>query len=575
MQKKRGILIKGCLVCSTTFLSVFISEFLVRGNGKDVIQWMKYYDIEFLLTYVLVLGMILMVACMTNKLAYGYLITMVPICTISIINYYKLSMKGEQLSIQDFALAGELATMAGDLEIHISMHLVWGCVFALIIFLLLREMPHFEVRKRVRTLGIMLSVLTVLTMYDSLYAEEKLVKQGFLLTLVNSARMNNIEKPEGYTKSAIEESLQDVTTQKETGVKPNIIMIMSESFFDIRKLEGLALSENPYKYFDQYCEAFTHGEIVGPKVGGYTAQTEYEALTGYSTDFTGVNNIAYLRYVEEGMHSLVSVLGDSGYKKVAIHPYEGSFYSRDEVYKDLGFDAFITRDDFEEPNYINQYISDEDAFKRIIQEYETSGQEPFFAHVVTMQNHTPYGKLDTPTIHSVAPHLEEQVKDTVESYASSIAETDEALHRLITYFEKVEEPTVIVFFGDHIPIMGDEVYEAFEFFDVEETEDYLKGATTPYLIWNNYDLPKEVYPRMDSSYLSALLLHQIDFRQDKYFNLLYEKLQLLPAYHSNFYIDQKGNVKAHESMTTEEEKVLEDMWMVQYDALFGKNYGGK
>lgn len=561
------------VILSVTFILVFISEFLIHGDAADVLRWMKYYDVEFLLTYLLVGILLAITTFACNHIGYGYLCTAIPVCTISIVNYYKLDMKGEQLSFQDFALAGELATMAGDLEISISMHLIWGVTFALIMALLLKEINFINFKKRFRSLGLVMCLIGVFSVYEISYGRDKVISHSFLLNLMNSAHVSDIKEPELYNKQKVDELLQKGRAAVvQPSVKPNVIMIMEESLFDPNTLEDVTLSKDPLENFHKYQEDFVGGNIIGPKIGGYTAQTEYEVLTGNSTDFTGVSNVAYMRYIDKNVHSMVGLFKKQGYATTAIHPYDGNFYSRDVVYKDMGFDEFITRDDFVEPKIINDFIADEEAFDRLIKEYEGSSNQPFFAHMVTMQNHTPYNAISNPTIRVEDEELSELTRDTLESYTTSLEQTDLALKELIGYFEKVDEPTIIVVYGDHIPILGEEVYEELGYLEVEQAKDYVEEASTPFFIWNNYGLEQKDYEYIDASYLGAVVLDYIGFKQDPYFNYLYEQLDEIKSYHSHFYVDGEGAIKGHEEITLEQATTLEDMWVLQYDKVFGKGY---
>ncbi|MHC1750344.1 MAG: LTA synthase family protein [Cellulosilyticaceae bacterium] len=558
------------IVANITFLLVFISEFIVRGDANDVVRWIFYSNSAFMLTYGLVLCVLLIGTFLLNNIASGYLLTSVLISVASIINFYKLDIKGEQLSVQDFALAGELATMAGDLEIKISLHIVWSVIFIILIYLMLREINFIKLKNRKRLISLLACIVLIVGVNENIYAKGHSVKSGFLLTLVNSAHASTIEMPEHYTKEHVKQITKDIKVESGPhAVKPNIIIVMDESFFNINTMKNLKLSDNPLKHFEAYQKQFSSGNIIGPKIGGYTAQTEYEVLTGNSTDFTGVNNVAYIRYIKPDVDSIVKIFKNEGYYATAIHPYDRKFYSRDEVYEDMGFDNFITQESFENSETINDYIMDKEAFKKVIQEYKQHDDTPFFAHIVTMQNHTPYQKKVNPDIRVQNDSLSQTTKDTVESYANALKATDDAIHELIQYFSAVKEPTVIMVFGDHIPILGESTYEELGYLQYNQASDYRNGASTPFLIWNNYDLPKKDYPYIDSSYLGSILLDSIGFKQDAYFNYMFNQIDTLRAYHTEFFIDGKGKFYDHDQMTPANKKLLEDMWQLQYDRIFG------
>ncbi|MBU3811503.1 MAG: LTA synthase family protein, partial [Candidatus Niameybacter stercoravium] len=353
--------------------------------------------------------------------------------------------------------------------------------------------------------------------------------------------------------------------------KPNIIMIMSESLFDLTNLSGISYSESPLAYFQNYGENYVSGSIATEVYGGRTCQTEYEVLTGHSVYFTEPQNIAYMQLVNEHTPSIPKLLQKEGYKTFAVHGYEKAFFSRDKAYKDLGIETFIASEDFIDPTLARGYVSDETLVDKVIELYEDNQNEPLFCHVVTMQNHMPY--TDTYTANGIrieGDNLTEEEKSRLTTYANGVKDSDKALHKLIAYFEQVEEPTIIVMYGDHLPALDENyaLYEKLHYIEGNFDEaDCYKLYQTPFIMWNNYNLPAKSMGVIDASYLGSQMLHYIGYDKDPYMNYLVETKNHLKAYGQNFQIDQEGKLKSLEALSELEQSVLNNLWMIQYNRL--------
>lgn len=162
--------------------------------------------------------------------------------------------------------------------------------------------------------------------------------------------------------------------------KPNIIMVMSEAYYDITEVKNLKLSKDPLENFHSYQKEFIGGNIITSVATGSTAQTEFEVLTGYSVNFTGENNIAYLNLIKNKTRAIPAMMKEEGYNTLAIHPYYKNFYSRDVVYPLLGIDEYISSDSFNNSKTtMNGFVTDMEVMDKIIREYELKNKttDPF------------------------------------------------------------------------------------------------------------------------------------------------------------------------------------------------------
>lgn len=132
--------------------------------------------------------------------------------------------------------------------------------------------------------------------------------------------------------------------------------------------------------------------------------------------------------------------------------------------------------------------------------------------------------------------------DQAAAYLTLMKYTDEALEKLITYFEEVEEPTMIVMFGDHQPALSDGTYDVLYGMDENEVEEEEreKRYITPFFIWNNYGLQEDYIEQMSANYLSFYVFQQAGFQPTAYQNLLMDLYQDYPVINVQGVYDAQG-----------------------------------
>ena len=152
-----------------------------------------------------------------------------------------------------------------------------------------------------------------------------------------------------------------------------------------------------------------------------------------------------------------------------------------------------------------------------------------------MQNHGGY--LDEYENFSPEVNIEGYTREypDVDNYLSLMKKTDDSLKYLIDYFATVEEPTMIVIFGDHQPTVD----EAFitELYNKEPTEmtleDIDKRYVTPYLIWTNYDSEIQPIGDISSNYLGSYILKAANVKMSNYNEFQLEMSEKLPILNAN------------------------------------------
>ncbi|MCD8337398.1 MAG: LTA synthase family protein, partial [Lachnospiraceae bacterium] len=332
----------------------------------------------------------------------------------------------------------------------------------------------------------------------------------------------------------------------DTSGTPNIIVIMNESWADYTDIGNtLELSEDYMPFIRSLTENTIKGTAYSSVFGGNTPNSEYEFLTGNTMAFLPTSSVGFNLFVRGNLPSLASQLGSLGYYTLAMHPYRGTNYRRNIVYPQIGFDTYYTRDDFDYPYKIRNYISDETLFDRIIMEYEENldSGNPLFSYNVTIQNHGGYYSSNTKNL-----DLEIEVLNTgfstmrAEIYVNLVKATDDAFKQLVEYFETVEEPTIIVMFGDHQPDIGDGAYE----YLLGGTEDDLTGEElmekykVPFIIWANYDIEEETIEATSLNYLYSIMADRLGLSMTGYQEYLLDLSEEVPVINSIGYWGADG-----------------------------------
>gem|GEM_PF-122395 len=359
----------------------------------------------------------------------------------------------------------------------------------------------------------------------------------------------------------------------ETVSNPNIIAIMCESYADLTTIADYTTNKEVTPFYDTVSENVIKGSLYVSTYGGGTANSEFEFLTGNTMAFLPTGSIPYQQYLDSSTGSLAQILKGKGYSTIAVHPYRASGWNRESVYSNMGFDAFLSQDDFLNPSYMRGYISDECSYATLIDLYENKEEgQPIFLFNVTMQNHGGYvNKYANFTEDVTLTEFPGEFPET-EQYLSLINKSDEALKNLIDYFSEVDEPTVICFFGDHLPNIKNNFYETILGENLTDltAEEMLKLYQTPFLIWANYDIPEQEIDMISANYLSTLLMQTANIDLPDYNQYLSTLYQNFPVIDAMAVIDSAGNTYQAVSSVPSKEAIT-SYSILQYNNLFDKS----
>lgn len=436
-------------------------------------------------------------------------------------------------------------------------------------------------------LGMLVFFSTPLTTRLGVHPSQWFTQQnGVLLNFMINLKNSQVSKPQKYASfvAGMKEAARPVPASR-AGKRPNLIVVMNEAFSDLRVLGNIRTNADPLSFFNSQTENTIRGKAYSSVIGGNTANSEYEFLTGNTMGFLPAGMVSYQIYTSPGDYSLTGQLNHLGYKTIALHPYERAGWNRVEVYQNYGFSEAHFIDDFENRQYVRNYVSDRSNYKELIRRFDAFREQdattPLFFLNVTMQNHGSYEQTWDRLAHRIhvaekhySPASDVEGENAeVNQYLSLIKESDDAYRMLIEHFEQVEEPTLILMFGDHQPKLGDDFYKkvfgkAPEAFTPEETQ---RMYTVPFALWANYDIPEARDVHISLNYLSSLLLETANLPLTPYQRFLSDMHNEVPVINSMGLRGESGDFAANEQALTQAQRAYVSRYRAyQYNGIFDR-----
>ncbi|MBR1743615.1 MAG: LTA synthase family protein [Lachnospiraceae bacterium] len=546
-----------------SFLQFFLLELFINPESVG-------YSFALLLKNVLLIaGVNLFLTGIFHALRPALFLSEAFFFLIGIANYFIIRFRGYGIVFMDFHAIKTAAGVAGGYHYDISAFLMLLLLFSALLFFVTcfglpkRKHKYPDGRYLLLSLGAMLiSVLfffwinfdpTFFRGVSSLSWDHSIGMRdyGYLLYFLSNAGKETMEEPIGYSAKAVdeelskyEEPLEAVRGSKEpTENHPNLIMIMNESYSDLRDLGTLETEPEVMSFYDSLTENTIKGTAYSSVYGGYTANSEFEFLTGCSKLF--LPGSPYLQYIEEDMPSLIWNLKSQGYEEpVAIHPYRPSGYNRNRVYPLLGFEKFLSLSDFSGEDLVRDYIGDAEDYEKIEELFEKKKPgTSLCVFNVTMQNHNAYD--DRAYVFKEPVHVKNFKADfAAEQYLSLMHMSDQALEQLITYFSGVSEPTMILLFGDHQPHLADSFYKEImgKVPGLFSEEQVMEKHKVPFLIWANFDIPEQTIEGTSINYLSTILLQTAGLRLTPFNRYLSELRKKVPVISASGCYDSEGKL---------------------------------
>lgn len=530
-----------------------------------------------------VLVIYLLVQMITNNTAITCIVSHGFFLILGFIDYFVYLFRQNEFSFADLRSIGTGLSVAGNYQLQLHDRGAYVILAAVLFFAVaVKSNVVFQQAIPMRIISCMLGILCGLLVYYESYdystetwEQKGTYRNGYILNFVLGIRDSFVSPPDNYSKEFIQKlemHYKDDDGTLSTSEEPVIIAIMNESFADLSVLGEMETNAPLTPFMDSLEENTVKGYALSSVFGAKTPNSEWEFMTGNSMAFLPEGSVVYQQYISKKPTSLVSTLKNLGYTCVAMHPYYETGWSRNEIYPTLGFDEMFFIDDFDKEQLIREYISDEELYDKIIERYESSpANERLFIMGITMQNHGGYTK-------SYENFQENYYKigrsyTDANQYFSLIRESDKALEKLITYFEQVDQPVEIVFFGDHQPSLSLGFYpilngKGLSGLTMEELEALY---TVPFFIWTNYDSEENTVPITSLNFLSTMALKQAGIELPAYNQFLTDFMEIIPAINSKgYYSKEKGTYCYIEDAVGEEAQWLDLYENLQYNSMFDK-----
>lgn len=554
LKSIRSYMINNYLI---SVLLILVIEVLARHSLTDGIRFV--WDHPFLtLLSAAILTAFYALALLVPKRNFVWLCITVVIVGLAVTNSILLCFRITPLAATDIALLTSVFEIMG---IYLT---VWQIILlVLLVLVVIAGLIYLGIRMKkqvyhplLAVCNAVISILAVVLMIhigdargwlqtEFANLPDAYADNGFVYCFTRSLFDRGISKPDTYDEDTVDNILEDMKKQKTNEVeeKPNIIFIQLESFMDLKRMQGVTYSEEPTLVYSSLRKTCPGGFLKVPSVGAGTANTEFEILTGMTLDYFGAGEYPYKTVLQdETCESMAYNLRELGYRTGVLHNNTGSFYSRNKVFANLGFDYFVSSEYMENLSYNPIGWAKDKVLTGQIQHILKATSEPDLIYTITVQDHGKYPTelLENPHIKvsGFAPEDEER-QNAFTYYVNQCHETDAFLGSLIATLNAFEEPVVLVLYGDHLP-------------NLDITEEELASGNlfqTEYVIWSNKKMLEdyELSKKNENLYAYQLSAHVL-----KLFGM---NNGLLTKFHQMYhnYDNYKSNLK-----------------ILQYDMLYGK-----
>lgn len=620
------------LACALAgLLCAWLSFLLERQSVLIAFRAMLYA--KFWFTALLFFALIALFSFLTNHLLAGGLLGGLPLLILGVVNAYKLAITDTALSLNDLALVGNLG---GIVKLNASSLVPsFPTVLAIVLTVLLYlglwffsrplRLPDWRISAPCALIPAAVLVGIFWLGLDSTVLQsvslplgrgnlsQTLVNQhtGLPLGLVRSLKARTVwGKPLGNDEldALISQAERELPSQDAgSGAHPNVILILSESFFDVTTLPGVTFAEDPLSAFHALQAEGVSGRFYTRSLGYGTCNIELEVLTGVNTRLLNGEDLSTMDPQRLAKAPTVpQLLRDAGYHTTMFHLYPDGIYDREPLMEAIGFSERYFSSDLtpidpqaaRAPNYqayIAQhssgiYLSDAYMTNLLTGLYERKTEDaPLFTFAISMENHTPHSAdkyaPEELTVAFSAP-LTQEAQGVLTAASQGCAHASQALGALCDYFRDYDEPTVILFFGDHRPGLGvegnglDRVYSqlydaAGDWSGQASMEQLAELRTTSYLIWANDPslLPAQPGVQADTSsnYFGLCVLDAAQIQKPLYWRLLEQLSQtrIIDAEEYNMGVDRVPTV----SMPLEGEDLsrMTRMSAILRNILYGNN----
>ncbi len=598
-------------MCMTECLNnIFIYDMTYLGFFANYITLLLFYFLFFAIT-----GSFRVAILTVNPIFFG----------LALAHCYIVEFRGTPFVPMDFLSITTAAGVANTYSFKL-MHTVLTGILLFIFIIVLgikTNTPKFNIIEKVvsRTFtGTFFAIVVSLFYFTSVFADAGVKPDfwnqtrgyrnyGFAFNFMCNTKYLYMSEPSGYNPDDVGDFVNNTVDKNESNIvvtenAPNIICIMNESLADLSVLGEFTTNEDYMPFMHSLTENTVKGNLYVPVIGAGTSNTEFEFLTGHSTAFLPSGSNAYMLYIKNPIASLVSTLEGQGYSSYTLHPYYASGWNRVSVYKNMGFNKFISLENIMDISLMNeyiqngnnadylqmlveqtypdrekmlvrQYISDHYNYKLLIEDFENRDKSvPYFSFNVTMQNHGGYTSGASNFNESISITSSDVYFNKASKYLSLVKESDIAFKELVEYFSNVKEPTIICMFGDHQPSIETQFIASLlgvNNLSALTIEQEQQRHATPFFIWANYDIEEKYIDKLSVNYLSSYVLDIAGVRLTEYNKYLLKLSETLPVIDTVGYIDN-NNTYFRWSDNSQYKEILGEYEKIQYNNIFDNEH---
>lgn len=535
-----------------------VIESLNRKSVTGCIQYMLERPLLFIFN-TLIIMLTVSIALFFKREIFVFTTISVVWLIFGIVNFVILQFRVTPFSAVDITLLESAISVSGHYlnPLNIAMIFLAAVLVVVSIICLYRKAPKHThtTQKKIIVSGIAVSLIAFAIFFlryqsNSVQAlatnytniSEAYENYGFVYCFTNSILDTGIGKPEDYSEERVDKIISSLPEAKEvTDKKPNIIFIQLESFFDVDELKKLKLSKDAIPNFHKLQKKYSNGLLTVPTVGAGTVNTEFEVLTGMSQRDFGTSEYPYKTVLRNTTaESICYDLKKLGYQTHCVHNNEGTFYGRNKVFVNLGFDTFTSME------FMNGLEDNPNGWKKdriltgeIIETLDST-KGPDFTLGITVQSHGKYQGFEVENaLIQVLKAPDEDLKEAYQYYVNQLYEVDQMIGDLVKALEKRKEDTILVLYGDHLPSLGMEKE------DLHDSNLY----QTQYVIWDNMGLSRK--EKNIASY------------------------QLYPEVLGRAGIHEGNITRFHQEAEWKTKSYHEDLKVLEYDMLYGEKYAFK
>lgn len=510
------------------------------------------------------------------------------ILILSIINQIKYAFMGEPLLIADALYLGNTGEIFGIIQEEfwntislyigpIFLEILWFC---LIIFLGNKLSKDWSINNiKIRIFLIIISIICILLIFlpissinnfvlDRVYEINNrkdykfatsigryYVSYGVIGGMYDQLLEDRIQKPINYDENVIN---RELSTAKENKDKkfgtPNIIVVFSESFWDVEQLDEVEFNKDVTPNLNRLKEKGLFFNMISPSYGGISSNIEYEFLTGSNVMYFNRGYVPYMQLYNNKSYydrpSIIRDLKNNGYKTKMVTWTTPKLFNCGRVYNYLQIDDVEYNYDYGDEKVKGFYVSDEYVTDTIINEFKNKDKNTkLFYMTLTMQSHMPYliNKYNNYDVWVTKSKLSQEENNVLTSYAQGIYDADKQLGRLYDYINTIEEPTLIVFYGDHLPYLysgKDNIIDYLDYFNTDDEKvNIYRKYNTQSLIIGNFDFNKDEETKyLGPDLLSSYILNNMDIKISDYYKWLYNSKDIIGSANYLVTVDKDGNL---------------------------------